>query len=303
VLKRILDISSEPYHVSVRLDQLTLGPKRSASGGGSVPCEDIGVVVVDHGEVTYTHQALARLVEFGAAVVFCGANHLPAGLLLPLAGQTEVAHRTLIQAAAARPVRKRLWKQIIRTKVRHQADNLPTDSAARRHLEELIPRVRSGDPDNIEAQAARVYWSAWLDGAPFRRETDGGDVANGLLNYGYAVARAAVARALVAAGLNPALGLHHRHRANPFCLADDLLEPLRPWVDVIVSHRLAAGVQSVDRASKTALVELLTRTVKCGDQTGPLMVALHRTCASLVRCLAGADRTMLLPRLVTEPAP
>lgn len=301
MIKRVLEISSEPYHLAVRMDQLVLRPRdHSGNAPPSVPCEDVGLVVVDNDGVSYSHQALTRLLDHGAGIVLCGPNHLPAGLLLPLASHTEIVWRIDCQMAAKRPIKKRLWKQIIRAKIRYQAENLPADSPARGRLLALAAEVRSGDPANVEAQAARIYWESWLDDRVFRREPKGNEAVNGMLNYGYAVLRAAVARALVSAGMFPPLGIHHCNRGNAFCLADDLLEPMRPWVDAVVAECVSREQIGVTRETKQALLSLLHRTVRVGGQAGPLMVGLHRTCASLVRCLEGAEVRLLLPRLVTE---
>ena len=303
MIKRILEISTEPYHVAVRLDQLILRPRDdSAAAPPAIPCEDVGVIVVDNAGVSYSHQALTRLLDFGAVVVLCGPNHLPSGLVLPLTVHSEVVWRFDCQVAAKRPVRKRLWRQLIRAKVRNQAANLPGDSTARARLLALAREVRSGDPTNVEAQAARIYWEHWL-GQPFRREPQSDEPINGMLNYGYAILRAAIARALVSAGLFPPLGIHHCHRGNAFCLADDLLEPMRPWVDAIVGGCVGRGVIGVIPGTKRELLQLLHRTVLVDRQTGPLMVGLHRTCASLVRCLEGLDTKLLIPRLIPEGKP
>lgn len=297
MIKRTLEVSQEALHLSVKLDQLQL-TRRGAPGKmvASVPCEDIGLVVVDHPGATFTQAALSRLVEFGAAVMVCGPNHLPSGLLLPLSTNHEVVWRIHDQIAAPKPLGKRLWRQIVVAKIRNQAQNLVAATAAHRRLLTLAGEVKSGDPTNTEAQAAKVYWSAWLgEGSPFHRDPDGTDALNGLLNYGYAVLRAAVGRALVSAGLHPALGLHHCNRANAFCLADDLLEPLHPLVDREVRTLYGCGQTELNRAAKGALLGLLTRTVRTGDRTGPLMVALHRAAASLAKCFQERAQTLLLP--------
>lgn len=299
MIKRILEISSEPYHVAVRLDQLTLRPRdNEAATPPSVPCEDVGVMVVDNAGVSYSHQALTRLLDFGAVVVLCGPNHLPAGLVLPLANHTEVVWRIDCQLSAKRPIKKRLWRQIVRAKIRNQAENLPADSPARGRLLAMVAEVRSGDPANAEAQAARIYWENWLDNDVFRRQPRSEEPINGMLNYGYAIVRAAVARALVSAGLFPPIGIHHCNRSNAFCLADDLLEPMRPWVDAVVADCVQRGQIGVNRDTKRELLTLLHRTVRVGGQSGPLMVGLHRMCASLVRCLEGTDTKLMIPRLV-----
>lgn len=210
--------------------QLMLQPfdadKTSAS---SIPAEDIGLVSIDHPQVTYTHGAFQTLLEHGAVVLFCDRHHLPMGLLIPLSTQTQQVTRLRLQIQASKPLCKRLWQQIVVTKIQGQASLYPTDSTVCRHLRTLTKEVKSGDTTNVKAQAAKSYWAAWREEfSGFRRDTNGKDSINAQLNYGYAVIRASVARALVAAGLHTALGIHHSNRSNAFCLADDLLEPLRP---------------------------------------------------------------------------
>jgi CRISPR-associated protein Cas1 len=174
---------------------------------------------------------------------------------------------------------------------------LPRTCPARSKLLDLARQVRSGDPANVEAQAARVYWANWLSEGVFRRDRDA-DGLNSLLNYGYAVVRAAVARALVAAGLLPSVGLHHANRANAFCLADDLTEPLRPMVDDRARDLHRLGYDELTPETKSGLLRLLAEDVQTGDETGPLMVSLHRMAASLVRCYGGEDKLLLVPRVL-----
>ena len=265
----------------------------------SIPCEDVGVLIVDQPAVTYSHAALVELIAHNAAVVLCGRDHLPAGLLLPLGGHTQVVPRLHMQIAVGKPLCKRLWQQIVQAKVRAQAHNLPDGADTRSKLLALARVVRSGDPTNVEAQAARAYWSAFrglLDDPDFRRDPDG-PAPNHMLNYGYAVMRAAVARAIVAAGLLPALGIHHCNRSDAFCLADDLVEPLRPMVDVRVLELTRAGEKELEPEVKRHLLELLTVTVRIAEQTGPLMVALHGMVASLVHCMEGSAKRLDIPVL------
>jgi CRISPR-associated protein Cas1 len=300
MIKRTIEISQQAYHLCVRNEQLRLLPRENpgTADAPSIPCEDIGLVVVDEPGVTYTHAALAALLEHDAVLVICGRDHLPAGMLLPYQTHTEVVWRVDDQINASRPVRKRLWRQLVQAKIRAQARNLPPNSAVRAKLLSLARNVKSGDPENLEAQAARAYWSEWLGDAPFHRDPDG-DGINALLNYGYAVLRAAVARALVMAGLLPVLGIHHSNRSNAFCLADDLVEPLRPLADARVRECVRAGALRLDRDTKRALLELLTLEVQTADQSGPLMVALHRMVASLVRCYEGTSDRLVIPEAKT----
>jgi CRISPR-associated protein Cas1 len=314
VIKRTLEISREPAHLSVRDEQLVL--KRDGQTIGSVPCEDIGVVLVDHPQTTYTHGALAKLAESDAAVVICGRDHLPAAILLPIADHSQVVWRLDAQLKVSRPLRKQLWKQLVVAKVEAQAANLAADLPARRKLLALAREVRSGDPTNIEAQAAKIYWANWLatsdlaalDVERFRRDPQAAGV-NSFLNYGYSVLRAAIARAIVAAGLLPSLGIHHRNRSNPFCLADDLIEPLRPLVDDRVRELHRQGYEELNQPAKAALLEILADRVTLAgastdsgeENTGPLMVQLHRYVASLVRCYTGNARELQIP-IAIEPA-
>ena len=291
MIKRTLDISQGPSFLCVENDQLVLSRRKVEIG--RFPIEDIGVLLIDHPAVTYTHSVFTRLGHHGAAVVLCGANHLPASVVLPMEDNDLTARRLHVQAAAPLPLRKRLWKQIIRKKVRLQAANLPPGHPSHGRLMALADEVRSGDPANIEGQAARLYWPALL-GKEFRRDPEGLP-PNGLLNYGYMVMRAAVARALVAAGLHPVFALHHRNRNNAFALADDLVEVLRPRIDRAVVGLLPEGGGMVDKAAKTAILSILAEEVKLGDQKGPLMVQLHRLAGSLMRCYEGQAKRLDFP--------
>jgi CRISPR-associated protein Cas1 len=306
VIKRTLEISREPAHLSVRDEQLVL--KRDGQTIGQVPCEDIGVVLVDHPQTTYTHGALAKLAESDAAVVICGRDHLPAAILLPMVDHSQVVWRLDAQLAVSRPLQKQLWRQIVVAKIQAQARKLSPELPAHRKLLALAREVRSGDPTNIEAQAARVYWSNWLwplaaeETPEFRRDPDLPGI-NSFLNYGYAVLRAAIARAIVAAGLLPSVGLHHRNRSNAFCLADDLMEPLRPLVDDRVRELHRQGYEELDQPAKAAILEILADRVHFGDEVGPLMVELHRYVASLVRCFTGEARELEIPVADSVPCP
>lgn len=293
MIKRTLDISQGPTRLSIEDDQLVL--TRQKEEIGRVPCEDIGVLLVDHAATTYTHAVFTRLLHFGAAVVLCGPNHLPAGMVLSMADNELTARRLRAQVKAKLPLRKRLWRQVVRHKIRSQAANLPEAHPVRLRLLNLVAEVNSGDRSNCEGQAGRFYWPA-LMGEDFRRDPDGLP-PNNLLNYGYMVLRAAVARALVAAGLHPALGLHHCHRNNTFALADDLVEVLRPRVDRAVLDLLRQPDSSgfIDRPAKQKLLGLLTEEVAVARQRGPLFVQLHRVAASLVRCYEGGQAKLDLP--------
>lgn len=297
MIKRTIEISREPAHLAVRLDQLLVQPHDRPEGArASIPCEDLGVVVVDHPQTTYSHHALASLGEHGAVVVVCGRDHLPVSVLLPLASHSSVVHRHQLQLGLSLPRKKQLWKQLVQAKIRAQAANLDESDTTRAQLLALAEEVKSGDTSNREAQAARLYWSRWIPG--FRRTTDAdGPPPNNLLNYGYAIFRAVLARHIVAAGLLPALGVHHRHRANLFCLADDLLEPIRPIVDARVRALFRDhGRHHLDQPTKAGILSLLTVSASSGDLgSGPLLVAAQRLVESFVRCCEDRAAKLLIP--------
>lgn len=224
---RVLDFSSNPAYLSVRNEQLVIQAKDKSCV--TIPLAEIAVVLLDGPGVTLTQPVLAGLLATNAIVVVCASNHLPAGMLLPTSAHTLCTQRLRQQIAMSEPRRKRLWQSVVIAKIRAQAATLKDHGIDPAPLRTLVPQVRSGDPDNLEATAAQRYWPLLL-GTEFRRRFDAND-CNRLLNYGYAVLRAGIARAISAAGLNVSLGIHHRSRENPFCLADDLMEPYRPLID------------------------------------------------------------------------
>lgn len=292
MIKRTIEISRESYHLGLKHKQLTL--KREGDIVRAIPCEEIGMVVVDHPGTTYSHAALRHLAESNAAVVICSANHLPAAIILPIADHSQVVWRLNEQIDASRPLYKRLWQQVIRAKIKAQASVLSESCVGRRKLTALVPEVKSGDTSNIEARAAKIYWQFWYPEVEFRRDSEGEGI-NSLLNYGYAIARAAVARAIVSAGLTPALGIHHKNRSNPFCLADDLIEPFRPMVDERVRELHRQGHESLTQECKRELLKLLTQQTTLAGERGPFMVQLHRMLGSLVRCFRKEQTSLEIP--------
>jgi CRISPR-associated protein Cas1 len=301
MIKRIVEISSARTHLSIKYGQLII--KEENEQVASIPCEDIGILLVDHQGTCYTHCVFTELLRCGAAVVLCGSNHNPDGMLLPIETNSVQTERFRQQIEAKEPVKKRLWKQIVQAKIKHQAKLAGKDSDVYKYLMALRQRVRSGDPSNIEAQASRKFWPVYLqdiDSSPqtFRRDINGAP-PNNMLNYGYMVMRATVARALCSAGLLPCLGIHHRNRYNSFCLADDLVEPFRGFVEAKVRDIYIndGPVDDLDQSTKAKLLEVLYETVKISGYEGPLMVGLHRTAASLQRCFAGQQKFLDLPEI------
>ncbi len=256
------------------------------------------MLLVDHRGTTYTHSVFTELLKCGAAIVLCGSDHHPSGMLLPIESNSVQTERYRFQIEAKEPVKKKLWQQIIRAKIRHQAKLVEDDKDTYKALMALREQVRSGDPDNIEAQASKKFWRVFLRDNSFHRNIDG-PPPNNMLNYGYMVMRAAVARALCSAGLLPSLGIHHCNRYNAFCLADDCMEPFRGFVEMKVRelHKGGEGTSELNQYVKARLLEVLYDEINVSGFKSPLMVALHRTAASLVRCFAGEQKEIELPEL------
>ena len=295
MLRKTVEFATPGTRLSVSLRQLVV--ERPDLPRATLPIEDLGVVIVDDVRATYTQAVFIELLGAGATVLVTGRDHLPLGMMLPLDAHHVQTERHLAQVGAGEPLKKRLWQALVAGKIRQQAAVLEHFTGASEGLVPLAGRVRSGDPDNLEAQAAQRYWPA-LFGKGFRRDRDA-DGVNALLNYGYAVMRAAVARAIVATGLIPSLGVFHRNRANPFCLADDLFEPYRPFVDwrvrTLRDEAGAAPLSLDDRPKRAALLALFNETVIVGGRRNPLLVAIEASAASLARALTGGDRSLALP--------
>lgn len=264
----------------------------------TIPIEDIGVVVIDNKRITLTSAILEALLENNSAVITCDKRSMPVGLLLPLAGNTTQAERFQDQIDASLPLRKQLWQQTIKQKILNQAEVLQTYSRASiKPMQTMAAEVRSGDVENKEAQAAAYYWkNVFVDIPDFVRGREG-DPPNNLLNYGYAILRAIIARALVGSGLLPTLGIHHHNRYNAYCLADDIMEPYRPFVDELVIQIM----ESVDdysvltRDIKARLLQIPVLDVSMDGKRSPLMIAATQTTASLYRCFAGQERLIAYP--------
>lgn len=263
----------------------------------SIPIEDIGVVVLDHPQVTISQALLSELVLNNVAVLSCNEKHHPVGLFMPLAGNSLQSERFRIQIAASEPLKKNLWAQTVAAKVANQADILEQMGKEAKRLHALIPQIKSGDSDNIEGRAARVYWDLLLGDDDFVRERFG-KAPNPQLNYTYALIRAAVARALVSSGMLPTLGIFHRNKYNAYCLADDIMEPYRPFCDQLVLPMYYSGEftsEDLTTDQKAKLLSVLTCDVLIGGKKSPLMTAISRTTNSLFECFAGERRKILYP--------
>lgn len=262
------------------------------------PIEDIGVVVLDNKQITITSGVLEALLENNSAVITCDSRSMPVGLMLPLYGNTTQNERFRYQLDASVPLKKQLWQQTIKMKINNQASVLQAcKSVEVKCMHVWADNVKSGDPENLEARAAAYYWKgmfANIDG--FTREREGVP-PNNLLNYGYAILRAVVARALVISGLLPTLGIHHHNRYNAYCLADDIMEPYCPYVDELVFGIVHNGANygELSKELKVQLLEIPTLEVKIGGKRSPLMVAVSQTTASLYKCFSGELRHIIYP--------
>src|SRR5271157_1911705 len=273
-------------------------------GEARLPLEDVAYVILDAPHATLTSTLLSALMENGVVVVTTDARHTPNGLLLPFHSHHRQAGVALVQTALGEPLKKRCWQRIVAAKIDNQAANLEARSrAGAEAVRAMGGLVGSGDPDNVEARAAREYWSRLFDG--FVR-SDESDLRNKMLNYGYAVVRAAVARALVAFGCLPALGLHHESAANAFNLADDIVEPFRPFVDALVFDRAAGREKSSELTieDRRAMAGILMRDCRVASETVNLLVATEKAAESLVQAMEGKSAALLkLPEMEAEKPP
>ncbi len=296
-MDRIVDIATDGLHLSAYRGLMLLSLDEQEVG--RVALDDIAAIIIHAHGVTWTTSLAVELAQRGAIMVLCGNNHAPVAYLTAIDGHHAQNARLRAQWEAPRPLFKRAWKQIITAKVKMQASLLAAHGRDEANaLLFLADRVRSGDPDNIEAQAARRYWTA-LFGTEFRRDR-ASDGSNALLNYGYTVMRAMIARSVMAAGLHPSIGLHHANRLNAFALADDLVEPFRPLVDAVVHHMHADGLVAVDREAKQRLTGLITADLDLAGAVSPVSICAQRLAQSLA---ASFESGQLALSLFTPPAP
>lgn len=298
MIKRTIHIGS-PCTLRRREKQLVLQyPKDLGLPDKTVPIEDIGVVLLDHERVVVTQMLLAALLENNVAVITCNEQHMPTGLLLNLDGHTVQTELFRHQIEASEPLRKNLWMQTVQAKLRNQAALLEQIGIPGDSIREYAKNVRSGDPDNMEARGAAHYWRHLFPSHLNFVRHRFGEPPNNLLNYGYAILRAVVARSLVGSGLLPTLGIHHRNKYNAYCLADDVMEPYRPFVDervlkMVVMDRVDA--KELTTAIKGELLNVPTLDVLIDGKRSPLLVAVQRSTASLAQCFQGGQRKALYP--------
>ena len=294
MIGRIVEVADDRRHLFMHrgfmVVQDTDGERKEL---GQIPLDDIAAVIANAHGLSYTNNLLVALAERGAPFVLCGANHNAVGMLLPIEGNFEQSRRIEAQIAARLPTHKRLWASVVRAKLEQQAAALEATGGPTAPLTALAARVKSGDPENLEAQGARRYWTL-LFGDTFRRDQNGGGL-NGLLNYGYTVLRATTARAVVAAGLHPGIGLHHSNDNNAMRLVDDLMEPFRPMIDLKVWQLRRNGEGEVSPDSKRALVRTLYDDMQTDVGATPVMVCTQKLCTSLAQVYLGERDKLDLP--------
>ena len=302
MIKRVLCFTN-PSYLSLRLKQIVCElPSQKGDAASrmiathTIPIEDVGVVILDHKQITITQALLSALLENNCAVITTNDQHMPVGLQLPLSVNSIQSERFRQQLNASEPLRKQMWQQTVTAKILGQADVLREVGIEANNMYAWAKDVRSGDADNMEARAAAFYWRNVFHDPNFVRGQEG-DPPNNLLNYGYAIVRAIIARALVAAGLLPTLGIHHHNRYNAYCLADDIMEPYRPFVDklVIAIMKRHEDITSLTTEIKRDLLSISTADVLIDGHRSPLMVAAQTTANSVQKCFVGEIRKIIYP--------
>jgi CRISPR-associated protein Cas1 len=296
MIKRTLYFGN-PAYLKTKNEQLVI-ELNDSNKEKQVPIEDIGVLILDHSQITITQPVLAKLLQNNVAVITCDEKHHPVGLFLNLDGHTLQSQRFKSQIDAPVPLKKQLWQQTVEAKILNQAKLLEEERQENKFLLNLAKKVRSGDAGNCEAQAANYYWkNLFPEFLNFRRFREGAP-PNNLLNYGYAILRAVIARSLVGSGLLPTLGIFHRNQYNAYCLADDIMEPYRPYVDKIVCDivRMNGNFLEMTPKMKLQLLGIPAMDVILNNEKSPLMVAVQRTTATLAKCFEGTGKKILYPR-------
>ena len=303
MIKRTLYFGN-PAYLSLKMKQIVIKMPQKNDGDlpigedvvKTIPIEDTGIVILDNKQITITQGLMEALLENNCALITCDSKRMPTGLMLPLAGNTIQTERFKSQIEASLPLKKQLWQQTIEAKISNQAAVLKyVTGEPQNNMLKWAGSVKSGDTENMEARAAVYYWKTVFDDEFFTRDNDS-DGRNGLLDYGYAILRAIVARALVGAGLIPTLGIHHHNRYNAYCLADDIMEPYRPYVDKLVLDILAEdSCATISQSVKTKLLGLPVTEVVINERRSPLMLAVSQTVSSLVKCYRGESRRLIYP--------
>lgn len=295
MLKRTLYIGN-PAYLKLKDNQLQVIDPETREVKGSAPVEDLAFLVLDNYQITLSHQLIVALQGNNVAIISCDAQHLPFGLMLPMNGHVEHSERLKVQINVSEPLRKQLWKQTVEAKISQQMLLLKKLGKEYEQMTEYLNAVKSGDSTNMEGIAAQYYWKRMYEN--FSREREG-EAPNNFLNYGYSIIRSIVARALVSSGLHPTIGLFHRNKYNPYCLADDIMEPYRPYVDELVYGLMNLPTRPTELTTpiKAELLKLASCDVMMMQKLRPLMVAVSSTTSSLYKCYTGEQRVIRYPML------
>ena len=295
MIKRTLFFGN-PAYLSTKNQQIVISYPNQEQETKTVAIEDIGVIVLENQQITITNGLLEKLTNNNVALINCDQHHMPIGLLMLLSGHSKQSERFKHQINASVPLKKNLWQQTIASKIRNQAGLLKERGIPMRKMELWAKEVTSGDALNHESRAAVYYWEKLFKLDNFTRGQTGLP-PNNLLNYGYAILRAITARALVSSGLLPTLGIFHHNKYNAYCLADDIMEPYRPYVDLIVCHIMETedSYEELTIAIKKELLSIASIDVVIDGKNSPLMVAMSRTTNSLQECFEGSSRKILYP--------
>lgn len=302
MIKRTLFFGN-PAYLSTKNEQLVVNFPNNEKEEVNIPIEDLGYIVLEDPQITITNGLLMKLVQNKTAVITCDKQHLPCSLLQPLVGHTEQTERIRYQLDASLPLKKNLWQQTVQAKIENQAAHLNGRNKNELKLKRWASQVKSGDTDNHEAYAAAHYFqNIYSDLVPEFSRNQKGIAPNNLLNYGYAVLRAVVARALISSGMLPSVGIFHRNKYNAFCLADDIMEPYRIYVDAVVYEILETGanVEELTTAIKSQLLSIPALDVMIDDKWSPMMNAVSRTTSSLYDCFEGSSRKILYPQFMVS---
>lgn len=296
MIKRTLFFGN-PAYLSTRNEQLIVSFPEKEKPEAIVPIEDIGYVVLEHPQITITNGLLTKLIQNKTAVITCDKQHLPCSFLQPLVGHSEQTERMRYQLNASAPLKKNLWQQTVAIKIENQADHLSSYGKNALKLKRWASQVKSGDSENHEAYAAAYYFQNLFGEMEGFSRNQKGVAPNNLLNYGYAILRAVAARAIVSSGMLPSVGIFHSNKYNAFCLADDVMEPYRPFVDSLVFEIVRSGedFEELTTDLKSSLLSIPAMDVKIDGKKSPLMVAMSRTTNSLYECFSGSSRKILYP--------
>lgn len=295
MIKRTLFFST-PAYLSTKNNQLQIAYPESDKETKTIPIEDVGIVVLESPQITITNGLLSKLLQNKAAIITCDSFHLPSGFLQPLTGHSEQSERIRHQLTASVPLQKNLWQQTISAKITNQANFLAHQNIPTRKMYKWASNVKSGDTENHESRAAVYYWKHIFNIENFTRGQKN-EAPNNLLNYGYAILRAVTARALVSSGMLPSVGIFHHNKYNAFCLADDIMEPYRVYVDMLVNDiiKMNKPYNELTTNLKMSLLQLPAIDVFIDGNKSPLMVAMSRTTNSLYECFKGVNRKVLYP--------